>query len=74
MRKGWPRAQKHNPKAFYSYLGGKKANRVGVGPLKDDTGNIVTDDQQQAEIFNRSYASSFMVIQIRKMTCYRRNL
>ena len=50
---------KQNPKAFYAYIGGKRFNRTGVGPLQDARGNIVTDDGTQAQMFNDYYGSVF---------------
>ena len=50
---------KVNPKAFYSYIGGKRSNRTGVGPLQDANGNIITDDRLQAQMLNDFYASVF---------------
>lgn len=50
---------KTNSKAFYAYIGGKRSNRSGVGPLQDEQGNIVTDSYHQAEMFNQYYASVF---------------
>ena len=50
---------KQNPKAFYAYIGNKRSNRTGVGPLQDDHGNVETDDAVQAEMFNKYFASVF---------------
>ena len=52
---------KQNPKAFYAYLGGKRSNRTGVGPLQDSNGNIVSDDAAQAQMLNDYYATVFEV-------------
>ena len=43
---------KVNPKAFYSYIGGKRSNRTGVGPLQDNDGKIITDNGIQAQMLN----------------------
>ena len=50
---------KDNPKAFYAYIGGKRSNRTGVGPLQDNDGKIITDDGLQAQMLNNYYASVF---------------
>ena len=50
---------KVNPKAFYAYIGGKRSNRTGVGPLQDNDGKIITDDGLQAQMLNNYYASVF---------------
>ena len=52
---------KNNPKAFYAYIGSKRSNKSGVGPLQDENGAIVTDDKVQAQMFNKYYASVFEV-------------
>ena len=50
---------KDNPKAFYAYIGGKKSNRTGVGPLQDANGKMVLDDAVQAKLLNDYYGSVF---------------
>ena len=50
---------KKDPKAFYSYLKSKKSNRETVGPILSDSGELVTDCQQQANILNAYFASVF---------------
>ena len=52
---------KQNPKVFYAYIGGKKSNRTGVGPLQNVHGEIVTDDRVQAQMLNDYYGSVFEV-------------
>ena len=42
-------ARKNNTKPFYSYMKKRTSNRVGVGPLKDSAGGLVTDDCVMAE-------------------------
>ena len=53
------RNSKENPKAFYAYLGGKKSNRTGVGPLQNANGEMVLDDAVQAKLLNDYYGSVF---------------
>ena len=55
---------KQNPKAFYAYIGGKRLNRTGVGPLQDVQGDIVTDDKIQAQMLNDYYGSVFEMEQL----------
>ena len=50
---------KQNPKAFYAYIGSKRANRTGVGPLQDNAGNIISDDGAQAQMLNEYYGTVF---------------
>ena len=50
---------KENPKAFFSYVNSSKKTRVKIGPLKDRSGEIVTDPLEQAGILNAHYATVF---------------
>ena len=50
---------KKDPKAFYSYMKKKTSNKVTVGPLKDEEGATVTDDQCMAELLNTFFSSVF---------------
>ena len=52
-------ARKSNTKPFYSYMKKRTSNRVGVGPLKNTSGKLVTDDQSMAEILNDFFCSVF---------------
>ena len=51
--------RKNNTKPFYSYMKKKTSNRVGVGPLKDSAGNLITDDDKMAELLNDFFCSVF---------------
>ena len=50
---------KENPKAFFSYVNSSKKTRGKIGPLKDRSGEIVTDPLEQAGILNAHYATVF---------------
>ena len=50
---------KKNPKAFYGYMKKKTGNKVNVGPLKDSSGQLVTDDKLMAEQLNLFFCSVF---------------
>ena len=50
---------KKNSKAFYGYMKKKTGNKVTVGPLKDSSGNLVTDDKLIAEQLNLFFCSVF---------------
>ena len=50
---------KNDPKSFYAYIGNKRLNRTGVGPLQNDQGQIITDNLEQAQMLNEYYASVF---------------
>ena len=51
----------NDSKSFFAYVRNKERNKVKVGPLRDSSGNIVTDDQTAANIFNDYFASVFTV-------------
>ena len=50
---------KNDNKSFFAYVSSKERNKVKVGPLKDSTGNIITDNKITADIFNDYFASVF---------------
>ena len=52
-------ARKNNAKLFYSYMKRRTCNQVSVGPLKDSSGQLVTDDESMAEILNEFFCSVF---------------
>ena len=51
--------RKKNPKAFYSYISNRCKVQPKVGPLKDENGQVQTDDSQQAQILNNQFVSAF---------------
>ena len=55
---------KNDNKSFFAFLHffnvrSKEKNKVKVGPLKDSTGSIITDNKITADIFNYYFASVF---------------
>ncbi|PKU41029.1 rna-directed dna polymerase from mobile element jockey-like [Limosa lapponica baueri] len=50
---------KVNKKGFFKYIGGKKKTRENVGPLLNETGDMVTEDAEKAELLNAFFASVF---------------
>ena len=52
---------KNNAKKFFRYINSKKHIRSGIGPLKDGTGNLVTDDQNMASMLNDYFSSVFNI-------------
>ncbi|KAK4821892.1 hypothetical protein QYF61_004408 [Mycteria americana] len=50
---------KGNKKSFYRYVGDKRKTRENVGPLQKETGDLVTQDMEQAEVLNDFFASVF---------------
>ena len=52
---------KRNPKQFYSYLKNERTNKVRVGPLKNEDGELVMDPKAQANLLNENYSKVFTV-------------
>ena len=50
---------KQNPKAFYAYIGSKRSNKTGVGPLEDNQGRLLSDDSEMSTLLNEYYSSVF---------------
>ncbi|GAB0203064.1 mitochondrial enolase superfamily member 1 [Grus japonensis] len=50
---------KDKKKSFYRYVSDKRRTRENVGPLWNETGNLVTQDMEKAEVFNDFFASVF---------------
>ncbi|GAB0201619.1 class II histocompatibility antigen, B-L beta chain-like [Grus japonensis] len=50
---------KDNKKTFYRYISDKRKMRENVGPLWNETGDLVTWDMEKAEVLNDFFASVF---------------
>ncbi|GAB0181989.1 mitochondrial enolase superfamily member 1 [Grus japonensis] len=50
---------KDNKKSFYGYVSDKRRTRENVGPLQNETGDLVTQDMEKAEVLNNFFASAF---------------
>ena len=50
---------KKNPKEFYSYISNRCKVQAKVGPLKDEDGQVQTDDFTQAKILDNQFSSAF---------------
>ncbi|KFW00854.1 hypothetical protein N327_12339, partial [Fulmarus glacialis] len=50
---------KGNKKSVYRYLGDKRKMRENVVPLRKETGDLVTQDMEKAEVVNDFFASLF---------------
>ncbi|GAB0209349.1 hypothetical protein GRJ2_003400600 [Grus japonensis] len=50
---------KDNKKSFYRYVSEKRRMRENVGPLQNETGDLVTQDMEKAEVLNDFFASVF---------------
>ncbi|KAK4822331.1 hypothetical protein QYF61_013030 [Mycteria americana] len=52
-------AVKDNKKCFYKYISNKRRAQENLHPLLDEGGNIVTKDEEKAEVLNAFFASVF---------------
>ncbi|KAK4824299.1 LOW QUALITY PROTEIN: hypothetical protein QYF61_013044 [Mycteria americana] len=52
-------AVKDNKKCFYKYISNKRRAKENLHPLRDAGGNIVTKDEEKAEVLNAFFASVF---------------
>ena len=48
-----------NKKYFYEYINNKHRAKKNLHPLLDMEGNIATEDEEKAEVFNAFFVSSF---------------
>ena len=50
---------KNNSKSFYAYIRNKQRTKDKVGPLKDQNGELLVEDQKNAELLNGYFSSVF---------------
>ncbi|RMC01138.1 hypothetical protein DUI87_22404 [Hirundo rustica rustica] len=51
---------KNNKKSFYKYINDKRKGITNLGYLLDEAGNLVTKDEEKAEMLNAFFASVFI--------------
>ena len=44
---------KHNSKAFFKYIRGKEQVRTSVGPLRNSTRRVVSEESEMAGLLNK---------------------
>jgi hypothetical protein len=50
-------SEDRNGKKFMNHVRSKTKSKSTIGPLKDERGNVVTDNKETADILNRFFAS-----------------
>ena len=50
---------KEDPKAYYRYANSKLKAKENVGPLEDESGNLVYDDKEMGEILNKYFSTVY---------------
>ena len=55
-------AIKDNKKSFYKYISAKRRTKENLHPLLDARGNLVTKDEEKAEVLNAAFALSLIHI------------
>jgi hypothetical protein len=50
---------KQDSKSFYAYIRSKQRCKDKIGPLKDSTGNVLTDDKFTADLLNKYFVGVF---------------
>jgi hypothetical protein len=59
MERELTKGEDRNGKKFANYIKSKTKSRTTIGPLKDDQGNIVTDERKMAKILNDYFSSVY---------------
>ena len=57
---------KNDSKSFYAYVRSKQRSKVRVGPLKDTSGKIISDNKDAANLLNEYFSSVFTVENVSK--------
>ncbi len=52
---------KENPKNFFSYIRAKNKGKEGIGPLKNDSGKVVSSYKEMAVLLNDFFSSVFTI-------------
>jgi hypothetical protein len=59
MERELTKGDDRNGKKFANYIKSKTKSRTPIGPLKDDQGNIITDERKMAKILNDYFSSVY---------------
>jgi len=58
---------KKNPKAFYNYVRSNSKTKEKVGPLKDETGNVISDSSGMCKLLNNYFSSIFTIENVERI-------
>ena len=50
---------KENTRAFYSYVNSKRITKDNIGPLRNEEGKLVSDNQGMGTVLNKFFSSVF---------------
>ena len=59
MEKNLANEKETSTKTFANYIKSKSKTLTGIGPLKNSTGALITDEREMAETLNNFFASVF---------------
>ena len=59
MEKNLANAKETSTKTFANYIKSKSKSNNGIGPLKNSTGSLITEEKEMAETLNNFFASVF---------------
>ena len=60
-QKGIAECVKNSPKSFWNHVKEETKSKISIGDLKDENGEIKTEDKDKAEILNNFFASVITV-------------
>ena len=60
---------KHNSKAFFQYIRGKEQVKTSLGPLRNGTGRVVSDESEMAGLLNWYFSSRYAMVGDMSISC-----